>query len=57
MVRVDLSPLVKADIREVIRNTRRRWGQGQVLAYRDLIEEARRQLSENPRAGRRGVSP
>jgi len=59
MVRVDLSPLAKADIRKVIRNTRRRWGQGKVLEYRDLIEEARQQLSEDPRAGRPcpGVDP
>lgn len=34
MARVDLSPLAQVDIREVIRYTRRRWGQGKVRTER-----------------------
>jgi plasmid stabilization system protein ParE len=52
MVRVDLSPAAKADIREAIRYTRRKWGSRKVQEYRELIEEARQRLSEDPSAGR-----
>jgi toxin ParE1/3/4 len=51
MVKVVFTEAAKADIRQVIRFTRQRWGQQQVLAYRALILAARNRLSEDPALG------
>ena len=58
-MRVVFTEAAKADIRHVIRYTRQRWGQHQVLAYRALIIEARNRLSEDPFLGhqREGLPP
>lgn len=51
MVRTKLSPEALADIRAALIFTRDRYGKGKAQEYRDLIRDARRTLSENPRVG------
>jgi toxin ParE1/3/4 len=58
MARVLRSPRAKRDIIDVLKYTRDRWGKDQARAYRDLIREALRAISANPRRGKvRGTRP
>ena len=51
MARTKLSPEALADIRAALIFTRDRYGVGKAQEYRDLIRDARRTLSQNPRLG------
>jgi toxin ParE1/3/4 len=59
MLRVVFTAAAKTDIQRVIRYTRQRWGPQQVLAYRELILEARNRLEATPSIGhhREGLPP
>jgi plasmid stabilization system protein ParE len=50
-VRLFLSDIAKADIREIFRTTRAQFRPLQVPKYRVLIADARRNLRENPGLG------
>jgi plasmid stabilization system protein ParE len=58
-VRLFLTDLAKADIREILRTTRAQFGPLQVPKYRALIAEARKNLRDNPGLGhhREGLPP
>lgn len=58
MAHVFRSPRAKRDIIEVLKYTRDRWGNDQARAYRDLIREALRASSADPKRGKaRGTRP
>jgi toxin ParE1/3/4 len=58
MARVLRSPRAKRDIIDVLKYTSDRWGKDQARAYRDLIREALRAISADPRRGKvRGSRP
>ena len=50
-MRLFLSDIAKADIREILRTTRAQFGPLQVPKYRALIAEARKNLRDNPGLG------
>lgn len=58
-MRLLLSDIAKADIREILRSTRAQFGPLQVPKYRALLSEARKRLRENPGLGhhREGLPP
>ena len=58
-MRLFLSDIAKADIREILRTTRVEFGPLQVPKYRALISEARKRVRENPNLGhhREGLPP
>ena len=49
----DLAPSAAADLLEIFRYTKRRWGSVQAQHYREESDLAIQQLSLNPEAGRR----
>jgi plasmid stabilization system protein ParE len=51
MARTKFSPEALADIRGVLTFTRDRYGAVKAQEYRNLIRDARRTLSQNPRLG------
>lgn len=58
-MRLFLSDIAKADIREILRTTQSQFGPLQVPKYRALISEARKRVRENPNLGhhREGLPP
>jgi toxin ParE1/3/4 len=50
-VRLFLSDIAKADVREILRDTRVKFGPLQVPKYRALLSEARKRIRENPNLG------
>lgn len=43
-----LSPKARQDVIDILRYTGERWGQAQLLAYRDKIDEALQTIARNP---------
>lgn len=50
---IKLSPKAQQDFIDILRFTGETWGQNQLLAYRDKINEALRAISDNPQLGHR----
>lgn len=50
-MRLFLNDIAKADIRQILRDTRAQFGPLQVPEYRALISEARKRVRENPNLG------
>jgi toxin ParE1/3/4 len=46
-----LSPKAQQDFIDILRYTGERWGQAQLLKYRDQIDEALQVISVNPQVG------
>jgi toxin ParE1/3/4 len=46
-----LSPQARQDFIDILRYTGERWGQNQLLAYRDKINEALQAIGNNPQLG------
>ncbi len=46
-----LSPRAKQDIVDILRYTGEKWGQNQLLVYRDKIKDALQAISQNPETG------
>jgi toxin ParE1/3/4 len=58
MARVVRSPLARADIVDVLKYTRDRYGKEQAREYRNLIREALNAIAAEPQLGRvRGTRP
>jgi len=58
MARVFRSPRARADIVDVLKYTRDRWGKDQAREYRNLIREALSAIAAEPQRGRvRGTRP
>ena len=50
---LQLSPQAEQDFVDILRYTGETWGEAQLVAYRDKINEALKALSSNPQLGRR----
>ena len=50
---LQLSPKARQDFIDILRYTGEKWGQAQLLAYRDKIDEALQSISRNPQVGHR----
>jgi plasmid stabilization system protein ParE len=50
---VTLSPEAQDDLTDILRHTGERWGQGQLLSYRDKLNDALLSIACNPQIGRR----
>ena len=50
---LQLSPKARQDFIDILRFTGEKWGQAQLLAYRDKIDEALQSISRNPQVGHR----
>ena len=48
---VKLSPKARQDFIEILRYTGEKWGQNQLLAYRDKINDALQAIGRNPQLG------
>ena len=48
-----LSPKARQDFIDILRYTGETWGQNQLLAYRDKINDALQAISQNPQLGHR----
>ena len=46
-----LSPNARQDFVDILRYTGETWGQNQLLAYRDKINDALQEISQNPQLG------
>ena len=46
-----LSPRARQDFIDILRYTGERWGEGQLLIYRDKINDALRSIGHNPQLG------
>lgn len=51
--RLTLSPRARQDFIDILRYTGERWGEGQLLAYRDKINDALRAIGHDPQLGHR----
>jgi len=49
-----LSPKARQDLIDILRYTGKTWGQNQLMAYRNQLDEALRQIGGNPQIGHRG---
>jgi toxin ParE1/3/4 len=52
-IRVELAPRARQDFEDILRYTAETWGQPQMLAYRDKIDDALQAISRNPQLGHR----
>ncbi len=52
-LRVVLSPRARKDFIDILRFTGETWGQAQLRAYRDKLDEALRRIGRNPEIGPR----
>jgi toxin ParE1/3/4 len=49
--RLQLSPKAQQDFIDILRYTRKRWGDQQLLAYRDKLNHALNLIADNPEIG------